>query len=223
MKEFTIGRNEECDFVIHNKSVSGKHAYIKVSEDYKRTFLKDLDSTNGSFVDNNQIVNKEITKKSNIKLGDYELNVLYLFKKLEEYIHENKIDFSKEFNKLKEVESQYKKKKGNLKKNYQLKSIGIRLGGTLLILIVLYFSKIVEVEMLSRIGFILFSLVGLLSFFVPIDKKIDTLNDELFVKYSQEFVCPKCYRELIGKSFNYWKAKKKCPRCKCDWVKDQNE
>lgn len=220
MKAFKLGRDHNNDFVIENSSVSANHALISISKDFKSFVLKDNNSTNGTFVNNNEIVSKNIAKDSAIVLGTYHINTSVLFKKLAHFIHENRTDFSQEFAQLKALETQYKKKKNNLKRDYQLKSILLRFAITASVLAGLYFTNLVDLDLLSKIGFILFGVVGAFTFFTPINKKVDHLNDELFVKYVQDFVCPKCRKELAQRSFNYWKAKGNCPSCKCNWTKE---
>ena len=219
MEAFRIGRDSSNDFIIENDSVSGNHAYVEISEDLKTFVLKDDDSTNGTFVDNQEIISKTITKSSEVNIGEYHLNNLYFFEKLEAYIHENREDFSVEFAKLKTIEKQYKNKIRNIKRDYQLRSIGLRIGITGLIVLILFLLKIDFIdEYLPRIALSLFSLAGVLTFIIPIDKKIEELKDELYVKHAHEFVCPKCEAELVQRSFNYWTSKKKCPKCKCTWT-----
>ncbi len=58
----TIGRETDNDVVIDNKLASRHHALIqKIKNDY---FLKDLDSTNGSFLNG-----EKIPKDKYVKLG----------------------------------------------------------------------------------------------------------------------------------------------------------
>ena len=48
--EFFIGRNKDNDIQIDNLAVSGRHA--KIMKDNDTCTVEDLDSTNGTFVDN---------------------------------------------------------------------------------------------------------------------------------------------------------------------------
>lgn len=216
MKEFKIGREGSNDFIIENDSVSSHHAIVQISGDFKTFVLKDNDSTNGSFVDGQEIISKTITKKSEINIGEYHLNNLYFFEKLEAFIHENRKDFSIEFEVLMEVEEKYKHKKENLKKNYQIKTLGLRLVITIVLLGAL--STVLEPGQMIGATIILGGIASAVTIYSPAHKKIEQLSDELFVEYVHEFVCPKCKMELVSKSWNYWRSKKNCPKCKCTWV-----
>jgi hypothetical protein len=50
MKKITVGRSETCDVTIFNRLVSSMHAELLIDE-YKNVWVKDLASTNGTFVD----------------------------------------------------------------------------------------------------------------------------------------------------------------------------
>lgn len=73
-KEFTltghhyvIGRRETCDIVLHDPSVSRKHAQLdKVEEKY---ILTDLNSTNGTYVNGQKVVKKTLEQGDIITFG----------------------------------------------------------------------------------------------------------------------------------------------------------
>lgn len=220
MRDFKIGRNDDNDYVIHNPSVSSYHAIIMISDNYKTITIKDLDSTNGTFVNKIQVLKKNFSKKDHIKIGNHEVNSELLTEKINKFIKENRKDFSEEFSKLKLIEDNYKKDKRNLKRNYQIKSLLIKFVFALFIMGILYFTGLIEdSNTILRVGFGLFGIATILTLLIPIDKKMDELQDKLHVKYAHEFVCPKCEKELFQRSYNYWLLKKKCPSCKCTWVK----
>ncbi len=66
-KENILGRNSECDFEIPDSTVSGFHAEIKLEDDL--VYIKDLSSTNGTFVNGEKIEIKSLKNKDKIKLG----------------------------------------------------------------------------------------------------------------------------------------------------------
>jgi len=63
MKTLTIGRDSTNDIVINDNFISRKHAQL-ILLDNKQVILKDLDSSNGSFVNGNKI------KETNLNPGD---------------------------------------------------------------------------------------------------------------------------------------------------------
>ena len=66
-----IGRKKANDIVIDNLAVSGHHARI---ESVSTTFvLKDLDSTNGTFVNNTKIAMHNLRHNDIITIGKHEL------------------------------------------------------------------------------------------------------------------------------------------------------
>ena len=65
----TIGRNEDNTIVINNLAVSGYHARIdKAGSDF---ILTDLQSTNGTFVNNKRVVSHKLSHGDNIIVGKH--------------------------------------------------------------------------------------------------------------------------------------------------------
>jgi hypothetical protein len=70
--DMTIGRHSTCDIVLKNdKSVSGKHALIKTVGNKSR--IEDLNSTNGTFVENQRIKQHELRNGESIIIGEHVL------------------------------------------------------------------------------------------------------------------------------------------------------
>ncbi len=65
--ENTLGRSEDCDVVIGHESLSRKHARLELSGE--RMTLRDLGSTNGTFVDGREISEVAIAPGRSFKLG----------------------------------------------------------------------------------------------------------------------------------------------------------
>ena len=61
-KEYIIGRSSSSNIILDDVTVSREHAVLTV--DYKISNIKDLNSTNGLYVNN------EITQESKLKSGD---------------------------------------------------------------------------------------------------------------------------------------------------------
>lgn len=67
----TIGRNEENDITIENLAVSGFHARVdKTGRDY---ILTDLQSTNGTFVNDKKLFSHKLSHGDNIIIGKHTL------------------------------------------------------------------------------------------------------------------------------------------------------
>ncbi len=71
--ELTIGRNPANDIVVDNLAVSDRHARILRGED--GYVLQDLDSTNGSFVNEKKISQVALQEKDTISIGKHILAV----------------------------------------------------------------------------------------------------------------------------------------------------
>ena len=62
----TLGRNDENDIIIDNEWISGNHCYFDALDKE----IKDLDSTNGTFVNNNKIQNFDLFKLKTFNIAD---------------------------------------------------------------------------------------------------------------------------------------------------------
>jgi hypothetical protein len=70
--DMIVGRHSTCDIVLKNdKSVSGKHALIKTVGN--KSAIEDLDSTNGTFVENQRIKQHHLRNGESIIIGDHVL------------------------------------------------------------------------------------------------------------------------------------------------------
>jgi len=69
-----FGRSKESDIQIDDQSVSSKHARIVVEEDpflegQKHYYLEDLQSTNGTQVNDQLIKKQKLTNEDSLKIG----------------------------------------------------------------------------------------------------------------------------------------------------------
>ncbi|PQJ81861.1 FHA domain-containing protein [Polaribacter glomeratus] len=221
MKAFTIGRNENNDYKIDNNTVSGAHAELHIADDFKTFTLKDLNSTNGTSVNGQNIISKKIDEKQRIQLGTFSLESEELFSQLQAYILKNRTEFINEFHQLKEIEIKYNKEKQNVNKYFKLKSAlfkgGITIGLMLLVYNNAYVKSIEGIRIYLMLG--IGTIGGIISTASISDKKVKEKLEDLYIDFSETFHCPKCKFDMTSKSWRFWKSKKKCPKCKCNWIK----
>ena len=75
----TIGSGEECEIHIPIEGVSTNHALITVSDD--SCYIKDLGSSNGTFVNDQSIKSKTVQDKDRITIPDTIIQVVYVKEK----------------------------------------------------------------------------------------------------------------------------------------------
>jgi pSer/pThr/pTyr-binding forkhead associated (FHA) protein len=69
MKQLKIGRSADCDIVIDDNSVSRYHAEL-FQDDEGNVFITDLNSSNGTFINGNKLVESDMLKQNDIvKIG----------------------------------------------------------------------------------------------------------------------------------------------------------
>jgi FHA domain-containing protein len=68
-----VGRDPGCEFCIDHPTVSSVHCEIALSND--GVYIRDCDSTNGTFVNGERVMEKWIDAGNEVRLGDVELLV----------------------------------------------------------------------------------------------------------------------------------------------------
>lgn len=58
--ELTVGRQPDCDLFIDHESVSKRHAVLRWDDHMGRCTLRDLDSTNGTFINTGRRISREV-------------------------------------------------------------------------------------------------------------------------------------------------------------------
>lgn len=77
MKIIKIGRSQECDLKINDISVSRVHASILI--DQGKITIEDLNSANGTYVNNKRIKQCSINRFDTVRLGNHQLNLNQIF------------------------------------------------------------------------------------------------------------------------------------------------
>lgn len=214
--KLTIGRNKGNNFVVENDSVSGNHAEVQISDDFKNFTLVDLNSTNGTWVNTIEIVSKKITIKDVIQFGNQKIDEKKLFNVLSEYIISQRTDFSAEFGQILKMEETYKARKRNLNKNYRLRAMLPRLIITVVIVLVIYLFPNINAELRYPLMIGATFIGSTISTLGISDRRKEELLDKLKTEFQLNFLCPKCGSEFYGKEGIFWKEKKKCRKNECN-------
>ena len=217
MKAFSIGRHSSNNFVIGDDSVSGKHAEVEISKHYKTFILKDLDSTNGTKVNDRTILTKEVSAADKIKFGNIEVDSLDFWEHLTTYVTQSRQDFQEEFQRLKTIEDRYTDKRNRINKYYKLRSSLPKIILTLAVIVAISFLDID-----NDLRYIIIIITGFLGTVLTTlsisEKKKLAILEDLKIEFQLNFICPKCKKELSHNKWRYWKEKKTCPNCKCNWT-----
>ncbi len=67
-KPLTLGRSSSCDYKLDDNVVSGKHIKIYIKDGI--IYAEDLDTTNGSFINDKAFTKSVLTLKDEIKVGE---------------------------------------------------------------------------------------------------------------------------------------------------------
>lgn len=72
--QITVGRSDQSDIVLQGTQVSRAHALL--SSDHGVFSVRDLESSNGTFVNGLKVQRQKLRHQDVIRIGDYELRFL---------------------------------------------------------------------------------------------------------------------------------------------------
>jgi len=213
----TIGRAEDNSFVINDPEVSRYHAVL-TRGDSDELILQDLLTTNGTFVNDNQIIIKKVSPADEIIFGtNYSI-------KIAELLHGFN-DYSDDFVLLKNVYDTYIREKIRIQSKNQFKT---RLFQTIPFAVIGIFGILMGVlghtnRALFLISFVLAICAPTLGIYLGARQaaKIPAMLQNLANKFKIDYVCPKCGAFLGEIPWESLHNKKHCPAssCKANWVR----
>ncbi|MDR2775049.1 MAG: FHA domain-containing protein [Tannerella sp.] len=212
-----IGKAADNDFVINDPQVSRYHAQL-TQDEKGHLLLEDLGSTNGTFVNDCQIVRKNVSAVDRVAFGtNYILTINDILKR------DN--DYSNEFAQLKKVYDDYIKEKIHIQSSNQFKT---RLFQSLPFAVIGVVGVILGFMGHTNKGVFVFSLV--LAVLAPTAgiyfgarqaAKIPAQLQHLANQFKIDYVCPKCGAFLGEIPWESLSNKKHCPvsSCKAKWIR----
>ena len=214
----TIGKANDNDYIADDPQVSRHHARL-LSEPDGSWLLEDLESTNGTFVNETQVIRKRITKSDRIRLGEHYLLSLPDLLKAGN-------DYSEEFARLKAVYEHYIQEKVRIQSSNQFKtrllqSLPFALPGIIGVV----------VGFLGKGSPTLFGVSLLITIIAPTigiylgakqAAKIPMQLQALTNQFKIDYVCPKCGIFLGEIPWESLLNRKQCPvsSCKARWAKE---
>ena len=215
--KITVGKAEDNSFVIKDPEVSRYHAAL-MQDESGDLLLEDLDSTNGTFVNDNQIIKKKVQAEDKITFGtSFTMYVAELLK--------SDNDYCKEFALLKDVYDNYMKEKIHIQSNNQFKT---RLFQSLPFAMIGIFGILMSIlgktnNSLLVVSFIIAICAPTLGIYFGARQaaKIPELLQNLANQFKIDYVCPKCHTFLGEIPWESLQNKKVCPinSCKAKWIR----
>lgn len=230
--EVTIGRNvpeSKSSFIVPNqyKGVSGTHAKVSRGGD-GRLYIEDLDSTNGTYVNNLKIKRSPITKSDKITLGG-KIGVGYplQLQSIIELLPISDDEFNHRMNQLKHVwynhqeQQNYfglqRQKAASSKMLYLLLAGGI--GGIIITIAsalgVFKQGSDSAAQIATGIVTLLFSLLAYIIGDRIVASKMTKLNEETSqenIQFQIDYECPAC-NLFLAKPWDVIASKGECPYC----------
>ena len=215
-QEISIGQSEDNDIVIKHDTVSRNHALIHI-DDNGDFWIKDLNSTNGIYVNNRRVKRYKVDEKDLILLGGKQVNSDSFFSRIHKILLHRKTDFTKEYLDILSLLEAYETSKRKISNGNKWPKI-IRLASSiLLILILLFFPNLIPDPNMRYVLIVAIGTVPvLLTVFTDNKQKNQAKADLLKLEYEDRLKCPKCKTKLIQYSSVYLKAKGSCVNEKCN-------
>lgn len=215
---FTIGAAEDADITYAQSGVSRKHLQVEyLDKDQLR--LTDLESTNGTYINGEEIATSYLSPQDKLRLGAYEVHVPELFQKIQQLHIQSKTDLREEFEAVKKDFRNFQTQREKIETSGSRKATYIKIGSSLSIIVILF---LLGDRLPANLRYPLITGAGLLAAaFTMTDKGRTQRRDKLdilYAEYEDKLVCPKCQFPLIRHSLAYWEMKKNCPKCKAKWV-----
>lgn len=234
---YTVGRRPDNAIVIPNGKISGQHARL-VQCTGSRFMLEDLDSKNGTFVNDTRITRKIIDTNDTIRLADaaYTVDQLLTLIRTEPEttlkeepkkkvpadpasgVQKKTLDFTSEFAALQQVAEQYPK----LRRDCRNREKMVRMGSTILSSVVGVSAALttgggalVFIQLLSSAGLGML-IPTLCSSLLSTDEKLELIDKE----YKDRYRCPNptCRDPFGMREWELLAQQKTCRRCQAVWV-----
>ena len=213
-----IGKAPDNDYVVNDPHVSRHHALL-TRDDQGHLLLKDVGSTNGTFVNDIQIVSKRVTQTEKVRLGDqFQLNLSEVLR--------SRNDYSEEFAALKKVYEDYEQAKIKIQSTNQFKtrilqSLPFALPGVLGVVIGFLGKGSPELFAISLLITICAPSIGIYMGAKQASKIPEQLQ-KIADQFKIDYVCPKCGTFLGEIPWESLKNRRNCamPSCKAKWIKD---
>lgn len=205
-----IGRADDNNVIIKHQKVGRYHCNIK-QQTPEQYIIEDLESSNGTFVNNRKIKRALITTADVLQIADFKLDtelILAIFSraKMPQALNYEQLLIEKnelikltkicdEFLKLKDIYENYQKDKKKILRGDTMKKTGIRAG----------------LSLIPFVGIALSQLSGTVG--VSIQEKIMELTEQ----FKTEYVCPNCFKFLGDEPWENMNKRGSCFYCKCKW------
>jgi hypothetical protein len=214
-----IGKATDNDVIIDDLYISRYHALL-YTDNKDDLILEDTDSTNGTFINDIQIVRKKVQPQDEVSFGkEYILTI-------NEILHKTN-NYSYDFEKLKSVYDEYIKGKIRIQSSNQFKTrlfqsipfvfmgvAGLALG---------FWGHVSKDKTLFIFSFILAICAPTIGVYFGARQaaKIPALLQHLANQFKIDYVCPKCGTFLGEIPYESLCSKKQCPvaSCKAKWLR----
>jgi hypothetical protein len=216
--QFSIGRDEQSDIVIQDKTVSKHHALLTVRY-YDDITLEDAGSKNGTYINERRIIMGKLHGSDTLRFGDYQPDMKMFFQDVFNKFRSKKTDFSREYQEMLLKFKEYQIHKDKLV-NMPIGPLLFRIGISVLVIAILGLWPDFIPD--NNIRFLIMTSVGLVSIIGsvigPSQSKKQEKLDKLRLAYEDKLVCPKCNIKLIQNNYSYYEGRKKCINDKCDAI-----
>lgn len=230
-----VGREGQQPFMIDNAGVSRKH--VRVEDLGNGLFLlEDLNSSNGTFVNNQKIIKKTVSLKDEVRLGaTYSLNLKQLFPSAVEVRSQRETPVQNNTNNapkqevssvsirhLRNVRERYEQERTAILKEASTSQVKRMLPPIIVSAVLLIISLFLDGALVAIVRPVV-AIVGvvLLAYMTYKHYQVQASKPERLERakkqYQIDYVCPQCKAFLGDLPFENIQNQGKCSKCKTVW------
>jgi hypothetical protein len=218
-KNYSIGKASDNVILCNFEDVSNHHAVIRIEG--REVFIEDLNSTNGTYVDDSRIKRINLRPSSRVNVGKHPVDTGFIFKILQADSAFN--DYTQEFNELKKVYEDYEFEKERIIKESRHKT-SIQKFMIMSLPVIIFAAWFVQFEKWSRFYnafyIALNSLLSAVALFLTNDKSKEEKLRKAKIEFNKKYKCPRCKTYQLSKEWELHRDEKQCPYCKAIWAKE---
>ena len=214
--EFTIGWSSKNHIQIENVDIFEKHCAIEKCSD-NILVVRNLNKNSKTFINGQEITRAELKPGDQMVLGEHPIEYTWLKNEIDRMYAIASVDYTKDFENLKQLYIEYQEKVKNTTRKYQRQDSFVRMSCSLLpVAASIILRKELGVNAYVP-GCLASAFVTLAGFFTNVNSRSKEELNDLKVTFLLKYKCPKCNSRFGDIDWRLLADQKKCNTCKLEF------